>query len=100
MKFGKSTLVDSVSKPKTVTIKNGSSKKSAITVVVTDQSATAPFAVSSGCTTSLEPHKSCKVSVTFNPTDTMEQNEELTINDNETGAPQHVPLSGTGKAPK
>jgi hypothetical protein len=100
LNFGKSTLVNSVSKAKTVTIKNDSSKKSAITVIVTDQSATAPFAVSIGCTTSLEPHKSCKVSVTFNPTDTTERIGELTINDNETGPPQQVQLSGTGKAPK
>ena len=100
LNFGKSTLVNSVSKAKTVTIKNDSSKKSAITVIVTDQSATAPFKVSIGCSTSLEPHKSCKVSVTFNPTDTTERTGELTINDNETGPPQQVPLSGTGKAPK
>ena len=100
LNFGKSTLVNSVSKAKTVTIKNDSSKKSGIIVIVTDQSATAPFAVSSGCTTSLEPHKSCKVSVTFKPSDTTERTGVLTINDNETGPPQQVPLSGTGKAPK
>jgi two-component sensor histidine kinase len=48
----------------------------------------------------LEPHKSCKVSVTFKPSDTTERTGVLTINDNETGPPQQVPLSGTGKAPK
>ena len=47
VKFGKSTVVDTVSKPKTVTIKNGSSKKSAITVSISSESADAPFAVSS-----------------------------------------------------
>jgi hypothetical protein len=30
----------------------------------------------------------------------MEQTGTLIINDNETGAPQEVPLSGTGKEPK
>ena len=100
VKFGKSTIVNSVSKPKTVTIKNGASKKSKITVIVTTESATAPFAVSSQCSTSLAPGKSCKVSVTFSPTDTMAQSGELIVNDDETGEPQKIPLSGTGKAPK
>ncbi len=100
VKFGKSTAVDTVSKPKTVTIKNGSSKKSAITVSVSGESADPPFAVSSECIISLEPGKSCKVSVTFSPTNTMEQTGTLIINDNEAGAPQMIPLSGTGKEPK
>ncbi len=100
LKFGKSTIVNSVSKPKTVTIKNGASKKSAVSVIVTGESAAAPFAVSSECVTSLAPGKSCKVSVTFNPTDTSAQSGELIINDDETGEPQQIPLSGTGKAPK
>lgn len=100
LNFGKSTVVDAVSKPKTVTIKNGSSKKSAIAVSITGESATPPFAVSNACSTMLEPGKSCKISVTFTPPSTTEQTGELTINDDETGAPQHVPLSGTGKAPK
>jgi len=30
----------------------------------------------------------------------MEQTGTLIINDNETGAPQMIPLSGTGKEPK
>jgi hypothetical protein len=38
--------------------------------------------------------------VTFSPTDTTEQKGELTISDNETGAPQEVSLKGTGKEPK
>jgi subtilase family serine protease len=100
VKFGKSTVVDTVSKAKKVTIKNGSSKKSAITVSISGESADAPFAVSSECITSLEPGKSCKVSVTFSPTNTMEQTGTLIINDNETGAPQMIPLSGTGKEPR
>jgi hypothetical protein len=98
--FGKSTVVDSVSKPKTVTIKNGSSKKSAITVSISSESADAPFAVSSECLTSLDLGRSCKVLVTFSPANTTEQSGELIINDDETGAPQMIPLSGSGKAPK
>jgi sugar lactone lactonase YvrE len=98
--FGKSTVVNSVSKPKTVTIKNGSSKKSAISASIINESAAAPFAVTSQCTTSLAPGKSCKVSVTFSPTNTTPRSGDLIINDNEAAEPQEIPLSGTGKAPK
>jgi hypothetical protein len=49
------------------------------------------------CTKTLAPGKSCKVSVTFTPPDTTLQMGNLIVNDNATGAPQMVPLSGTGK---
>ena len=100
LNFGKSTVVGKTSKPKKVTIKNGSSKKSGITVRITGESPVAPFTVTSECNTTLEPGKSCKVSVTFSPTDTTEHTGNLTIDDNEAGAPPTVPLSGTGKAAK
>ena len=100
LNFGKSTVVGKTSKPKKVTIKNASSKKSGITVRITGESPVAPFTVTSECNTTLEPGKSCKVSVTFSPTDTTEHTGNLTIDDNEAGAPQEVPMSGTGKAPK
>ena len=80
-----------------MTIKNDSSKKSAITVTIVGESAAAPFAVSSECMTALSPGQSCKVSVTFSPTDNTKQMGQLTINDDETGAPQQIPLSGKGK---
>ncbi len=96
VKFDNSTVVGLVSKPTTVTIKNDSSE---ITVIITGESAPAPFAVTSQCITSLSPGKSCEVSVTFNPTDTSAKSVELIINDDEKGKPQKIPLSGTGKAP-
>jgi hypothetical protein len=100
VKFGKSTKVNSVSEPKTVKIKNKSSKKSAITVSITGGSTAAPFAATTQCSTPLAPGESCKVSVTFSPTDTTAQIGELIINDDEAGGAQHLRLSGTGKAPK
>ncbi len=99
LKF-KSTAVNSVSKSKEVTIKNESSKSSGITVMIESDTAAPPFAVAVPCATSLAPGKSCKVSVTFSPTDTSEQTGELTISDDATGAPQTVQLSGTGKTAK
>jgi hypothetical protein len=93
--------VGTTSKPKKVTIKNAGKKKTGLAVSIESESASPPvFAVSSECKQTLEPGKSCKVSVTFSPTDTTEQSGKLTINDDVIGSPQSVGLSGTGKAPK
>ena len=101
MNFGNKTTVGKVSKAISVTIKNASAKKSKINVSVTGETTAGPFAVKTQCIKTLAPGKSCKVSVTFTPpNDTTEQSGKLTINDDAAEAPQMVPLSGTGKAPK
>jgi len=101
LSFGKTVTVETTSKPKTVTIKNAGKKKTGLAVSIESENASpSVFAVTSGCKETLEPGKSCKVSVTFTPTDTTEQSGALTINDNVIGSPQTVGLSGTGKAPK
>ena len=101
LSFGKSTVIGSVSKPRTVTIKNAGKKKTGLAVSIENESASpSVFAVTSQCDQTLAPGKSCKVSVTFSPTNTTEQSGQLTINDNAIRSPQSVGLSGTGKAPK
>jgi hypothetical protein len=99
--FGDKTTVGATSKARTVTIKNDGDKKTGLAVNVEMESANPPvFAVKSECEKTLEPGKSCKVSVTFQPMDTTPQNGSLMIYDDVTGAPQSVGLSGTGKAVK
>jgi hypothetical protein len=83
-----------------VKIKNSSSKKSKITVTLTGETAAAPFAVKTQCIKALAPGKTCNVSVTFTPPDDGVHSGELIINDDAMNAPQTIPLSGTGKAPK
>jgi hypothetical protein len=95
--FGNGTSSGKTSKPKTVTIKNTSSKSSKISVSITGETTSPPFAVKSQCKKTLKPGKTCKVSVTFTPPDTSAQMGNLIVNDNASGAPQMVPLSGTGK---
>jgi hypothetical protein len=95
--FGSKTKVGKTSRAKKVTIKNTSSKKSKIGVMITGETTAAPFAVKTQCIKTLAPGKSCKVSVTFTPPDTTLQMGNLIVNDNATGAPQMIPLSGTGK---
>jgi sugar lactone lactonase YvrE len=99
--FGKTVTVGTTSAPKTVTITNAGKKKKGLAVSIESESASPPvFAVKSGCEKTLEPGKSCKVSVTFTPTDTTRQTGSLKIVDNVIGSPQSVSLSGTGKAKK
>jgi len=98
--FGKTVVVGTTSAPKTVTIKNAGTKKTGLAVSIESESASPPFAVKSECEKTLEPGKSCKVSVTFTPANTTRQTGSLKIYDNVIGSPQSVPLSGTGKAAK
>jgi hypothetical protein len=94
--FGDKTKVDKTSK-KEVTIKNTDPKHSGLDVTLTGETALAPFAVKKQCIKTLKPGQSCKVEVTFTPTDSSLQTGMLTINDNASGEPQEDPLSGTGK---
>jgi len=97
--FGDKVTVGTTSKPKRVTIKNAGSKKTGLAVDIKMESASpSVFAVKSECEKTLKPGKSCKVSVTFKPTDTTLQTGSLKIVDNVSGSPQYVGLSGTGKA--
>jgi hypothetical protein len=94
--FGSKTKVGKTSKAKKVTIKNTSSKSSHISVMITGETTSAPFAVKSQCIKTLAPGKSCKVQVTFTPPDTSAQAGNLVVHDDASGNPQMVPLSGTG----
>jgi hypothetical protein len=96
--FGDKTTVGK-SKTEKVTIKNISSKRSKISVTISGESISpsGPFAVKTQCMKTLAPGKSCKVSLTFTPSDTIEDAAELTINDTASGAPHSVELTGTGK---
>jgi hypothetical protein len=99
--FATSTTIGKTSKPKTVKIKNAGSKKTGAPLFITMETASpSVFAVKAHCVKTLKPGKSCKVSVTFKPTDTTPQTGQLMIYDNVAGSPQVVGLSGTGKAAK
>jgi hypothetical protein len=100
--FGTKTTVGKTSKPKTVTVKNDGNKSTGLPVTVTMVTASpSVFAAKSQCNKTLNPGKSCKVSVTFKPVDdTTAESGSLMIFDNASGSPQSVGLSGTGKAGK
>ena len=99
--FGDKVTMGTTSQPKRVTIMNANSKQTRLAVDIEMESASpAVFAVKSECKKTLKPGKSCKVSVTFKPTNTTAQIGSLKIYDNASGSPQSVALSGTGVAGK
>ncbi|MGA3087628.1 MAG: choice-of-anchor D domain-containing protein [Terriglobales bacterium] len=49
------------------------------------------------CGATLAAGKSCKIKVTFTPTETGTRTGDVTISDNAGNSPQQVPLTGTGK---
>jgi hypothetical protein len=90
--FG-SVAVDTISTPKSVTLKNTGTATLDITKVVPSTG----FAITSTtCGATLAIGKTCKVSLTFNPTALGAQTGTLSFTDNATGSPQTVSLSGTG----
>jgi trimeric autotransporter adhesin len=54
------------------------------------------FAQTHTCGSSLAAGASCTINVTFKPTAIGSRSAALSVTDNATGSPQHVPLSGTG----
>lgn len=91
------TQVSAVSKPQVVTITNtGTSTLDISTITVSGD-----FTQTNTCGATynvLNVGQSCSVSVVFAPTASGSRTGTLTINDNATGSPQGVSLSGTGLA--
>jgi hypothetical protein len=93
------TVAQNTTKPRSVTLKNVGSSKIRLAIGIASESTSSPFAVKKQCAQTLRPGRTCNVTVTFTPTDTMPHTGTLLINDNVAGAPQKVPLAGTGRAP-
>jgi sugar lactone lactonase YvrE/cell division septation protein DedD len=104
LKFPK-TRVGARSKPKTMKVSNpkGNKEHPGIAVQIDGTYSDNPgvFAVTSECKQTLEPGRSCKVSMTFTPPDATPQSGNLMIFGTAIiPSPQTAPLSGTGKAAK
>jgi hypothetical protein len=67
---------------------------------ISDITASGDFALAPSakpCGSTLAVGKSCKIAVTFTPTQTGTRTGDVTITDNAPNSPQQVPLTGTGK---
>ena len=89
---------NTTSAPMTLTVQN--SANSAAAAILTSFTPSGPFAIAGGgtCTTGgagLAAGASCTIMVTFTPTGTAASSGSIVFEDNATGNPQSVPLSGT-----
>jgi hypothetical protein len=92
----KKTLVGTTSKAKDVKLENTGTA----TLNISSIGISGDFALGTSlkpCGSTLAPKKSCKIAVTFTPTQTGTRTGDVTITDNAPNSPQQVPLTGTGK---
>jgi hypothetical protein len=91
LSFGNQT-VGSASAAQTVTVSNTGTGSASLSSIA----ASAPFADTTTCGSSLAASASCTVSVTFTPTASGAASGDLTVASNAPGSPLTVSLSGTG----
>ncbi len=89
---------NTTSAPMTVTVLNSDS--STTNAILSGATTTGPFAVASGGTCAIggagiAPDNTCTILITFTPTGTAPSSGTLVLQDNATGSPQTVMLSGT-----
>jgi hypothetical protein len=83
------------STPQTVTLTNAGSQALSISSIT----ASAQFAETNDCGTSLPASESCRIDVTFTPTLPGTLNGTLSVSDGAAGSPQVAGLTGTGTGP-
>jgi len=93
LSFG-DVAVGSTSPAKNVTLSNTGTASLTISSIA----ASAPFAETNNCGSSVLPGRKCIISVTFTPAATGTASGTVTITDNASNSPQTVTLSGTGIA--
>jgi Abnormal spindle-like microcephaly-assoc'd, ASPM-SPD-2-Hydin len=89
--FGNET-VGTTSQPLSVTLTNSSTG----TVTISGIGASANFAETNNCSSTLASAANCTISVTFTPTASGSLSGTLSFTDNASGSPQTVSLNGTG----
>ncbi|MEJ2009723.1 MAG: SBBP repeat-containing protein [Acidobacteriota bacterium] len=94
------TTVGATSAQTPVTVTNSGTADLTITSVAATSSSTAgtDYAETDNCVTTLAPGNSCTINVTFTPASSGSITGTLSIDDNATGSPQSVSLTGTGVA--
>jgi hypothetical protein len=89
-------LVGTTSSEQTATLTNTGTQ----TVNISNIQTTGPFGESNNCPAALPPNNSCKIQVTFTPTQKGDVKGALEVTDDAQGSPQKVALTGTGTVVK
>ena len=86
------TAIGSASSPLSITVENNQTGILTISSIQTSQ----PFAQTNNCGSSLAPHQTCTISVTFSPTTVKYYSLSLTVIDSAGNSPQVISLTGNG----
>jgi hypothetical protein len=94
-------VVGGTSAVQTVVYQNNTTVKIGVSGVSFEPTNTTDFVIESqGCTGGMGPGQNCSISIAFTPTAGGLRTAQLVINDDATGSPRIVPLSGIGVAPE
>jgi hypothetical protein len=94
-----STVVGTTSSPLPLKLTNAGSATLTIKSITITQPDASDFIQSNNCGSSLAAGANCTINVSFTPTVIGARSANVTVTDNASGSPQHVPVSGTGLAP-
>ena len=89
-------LVGTTSAPQTVTLSNTGSGTLTISSIAISGGNSGDFAQTNNCGGSVAAGARCTISVTFTPAGILVRSSTLVIQDNASGSPQEVSLTGTG----
>jgi hypothetical protein len=95
LNFGEQ-IVGITSGPQLVTLQNAGNVPLILASIGTGGTNSGDFAQTNNCPSSVAPHGSCNINVTFNPTVGGNRVAAVKITDNAPGSPQSVTLSGIG----
>lgn len=90
-----STTVGQTASAQTVTLSNPGNAE----LNIANVSASGPFGVQNSCGATLDPGKTCTMTVNYSPTAPGSSTGTLSVSDNASGSPQTVGLTGTAVAP-
>ncbi len=93
-----SQYVGSASSPQLVVLSNSGSAALSISAIGITGTNSGDFSQSNNCGSSVPPGSQCSINVTFTPAAAGTASAQLAVNDNASGSPQTVALSGTGQA--
>lgn len=91
--------IGSASAQRAMTLTNKGTAPASVVVTGPSGPGSRDFILDNGCPRDLSPDASCRIKVTFKPTEAGARRAELTITHDGPGGPVVIPLSGTGRPP-
>ena len=90
------SVVSETTKSADLALRNVTNVQTGLSIYIAAEAVSSPFAIKKNCVGILRPGQVCKLTVTFEPTDSMHHYSTLLITDNVGSGAQIVPISGSG----